>query len=131
MASIRIPKRVLVIDDETHVREIIQTCLEAFAGWRVSSAESAKVGLVMVNADPPDAIVLDVTMPEMSGLDFLQALRTNPETQSIPVVLLTARADLIEPDRLRRLAVSGGITKPFDATTLHQQIAQMLGWELL
>jgi CheY-like chemotaxis protein len=130
MVSISVPKRVLVIDDETHVREIIQTCLEAFAGWSVISAESAEVGLIIVNADPPDAIVLDVMMPKMSGLDLVQALQANPNTQSIPVVLLTARADLLEPDRLGRLAVSGGITKPFDATTLHQQIAQILGWEL-
>jgi CheY-like chemotaxis protein len=129
MASVEASKKVLIIDDETHVREVIQICLEVFTGWTVTIEESAEDGLIVVSADPPDAIVLDVMLPGMSGLAFLRLLRSSPNTQSIPVVLLTARADLIEPDHLSRLDVSGGITKPFDATQLHQQIAQILAWE--
>jgi CheY-like chemotaxis protein len=69
-------------------------------------------------------------MPEMDGLVLLQKLQVNPVTQLIPVVFLTARQSLTEPQRFQRLGVKGAIAKPFDSLTLVPQIAKALGWNL-
>lgn len=129
MASATAKRQILIVDDEAHVREIVKTCLETLGGWNTISAVSGEEGLLKAMVHRPDAIVLDVMMPEMNGLDFLQRLRTNPVTQSIPVVILSAEADRLEPGCFTGLAITGIIPKPFNPITLHQQIAQILAWE--
>jgi CheY-like chemotaxis protein len=62
------PKHVLVIDDEAHVREVVQVCLEILGGWTVRVAASGEEGLMEVVQSLPDLIVLDVMMPNMNGL---------------------------------------------------------------
>ena len=96
-------KRILLIDDEEHVREVVQTCLETLGGWNVLSAASAQEGLIRAQAEQPDAILLDVMMPGMDGLAFLRQLRSNRATQDIPVVLLTAMAHRFNPQQLTEL----------------------------
>lgn len=123
-------KRVLVIDDEVDVRTVVQRCLEDLAGWEVMTAASGQEGLVQVVADPPDAILLDIMMPEMNGIDFLQALRTQPEGLSVPVVLLTAKVSLTQDSTFPPLDVEGIIHKPFDPFRLVEQISNFLGWTM-
>lgn len=121
-------KRILFIDDELHIRQVVKACLEALGGWNVLLAASSQEGLVKAVSEKPDAILLDVMMPEMDGLALLQQLKANPVTQSIPVVFLTARLSLTEPQRFRELGVKGAIAKPFNSLTLVPQIANTLGW---
>lgn len=121
-------KRILIVDDEVHVREVVQTCLETLGGWNVLSAASGREGLVRAKAEQPDAILLDVMMPGMDGFAFLRQLRANPATQDIPVVLLTAMAYRFNQQQLTELGVRGAITKPFNPVSLTDQIAQALGW---
>lgn len=128
MTSTLATKRLLIIDDEAHVREVVQTCLEALGGWNILTAASGQEGLEKAATNQPDAIILDIMMPGMSGLDFLRYLNANSALQSIPVVLLTARADLIESDKSLPFNTAGAIAKPFDPRTLHLQIATLLGW---
>lgn len=128
--NIMCPKRVLIIDDEEVVREIVQGCFEDVARWEVITAVSGQEGLQKTLADRPDAIVLDVMMPEMNGITFLQRLKANPATQSIPVVLLTAKVDLVDPDRWAALGAVGAIAKPFDPIELVNQVATFLDWEI-
>ncbi|WP_242056830.1 response regulator [Planktothrix sp. FACHB-1355] len=123
-------KRILVIDDEPDVRAIVQGCLEDIAGWDVITAGSGQEGLVKVVTDKPDAIVLDVMMPGMDGLAFLKELRNQPEGQSIPTVLLTAKVRLDEPEILSKLGIEGVVSKPFDPFMLTEQIAAYLGWDI-
>jgi CheY-like chemotaxis protein len=121
-------KLILVIDDEFNIRRIVQASLESLGGWNVLLAASAKEGLVKAISLQPDAILLDVMMPEMDGLALLAQLKANPVTQSIPVVLLTARRSLTEPQRFQELGVKGAIAKPFNSLTLVSQIANAVGW---
>ena len=121
-------KRILVIDDDDVIQEIVQNCLEDVAGWQVLLASSGWEGLKKAIAEQPDAIVLDVMMPGMDGITFLNLLRTNSQVQAIPVVLLTAKVDLTARDRLGELGVLGVIAKPFGAIELVEQIAGFLGW---
>lgn len=123
-------KRILVIDDELHIRQILKACLENLAGWNVSLAASGREGLRKAVLEKPDAILLDVMMPEMDGLALLQQLQSNPLAQSIPVVFLTAKLSLTEPQRFQILGVQGAIAKPFNALTLVPQIANILAWDL-
>ncbi|NEQ11264.1 MAG: response regulator, partial [Moorea sp. SIO4E2] len=73
-------KRILVIDDDDGVREIIQFSLEAAAGWEVLTAASGKEGLAKAEADQPDAILLDVMMPELDGPATFRQLQANAVT---------------------------------------------------
>ena len=123
-------RRILIIDDDDPVREVIHSCLEDMAGWQVESASSGQEGLGLIQFNTFDVIVLDMMMPEMDGTAFLRQLRANPATRQIPVVILTAKVDWIEPGDLEDLAVEGIIAKPFDPILLVQQIAEFLGWLL-
>ena len=123
-------KRILFIDDELHIRQIVKACLETLAGWEVVLSASGQEGLEKAISDKPDAILLDVMMPEMDGLVLLRKLQTNSITQSIPVVFLTARLSLTEAQRFEQLGVKGAIAKPFNSLTLVSQIANALGWNL-
>lgn len=83
--------RILIVDDEPHVRRLIEVNLTR-AGYRVEQAENGAQALTRVREDPPDLIVSDVMMPYMDGFAFLRALRSDPTTREIPVVMLTAKA---------------------------------------
>ncbi|MEI2580493.1 response regulator [Scytonema sp. PRP1] len=123
-----IAKRVLIIDDEEDIREVAQLTLEAVGGWQVFTAESGLKGLQLAEAEKPDAIVLDVMMPEMDGIATFQKLQANPATQNIPVILMTAKVQSSEQRRFAELGVTGLIAKPFDPMTLTDQLAEALGW---
>jgi CheY-like chemotaxis protein len=121
-------KRILVIDDEDGIREIIQICLEAAAGWDVLTAASGSEGLAMAQTSQPDAILLDVMMPDMDGPTTFRYLQANMVTQHIPTILLTAKAKISEQKQFIDLGVTGVITKPFKAQDLVDQIRDILNW---
>lgn len=123
-------KRILVIDDEERIQEVVQTCLEILAGWEVFTAGNGTQGLHKAQTQQPDAILLDVSLPEMDGLTIFQKLQENPPTQSIPVVLLTAKVQPADRERFAQLGISGVITKPFDPMQLASQVASAVGWNL-
>ena len=99
-------KRILVVDDEPDFCAIVQGQLEK-EGFEVEIAYNGVEGLEKVHANPPDAIVLDVMMPEMDGFDFLDELRRTPEGAGVPVVVLTAK-DLSKEERAR---LNGGVAR--------------------
>jgi CheY-like chemotaxis protein len=120
-------RRVLLIDDEDDIREIAQLSLEMVAKWDVVTASSGAEGIVRALADQPDAILLDVMMPDLDGEATFQQLQAQPGTRHIPVILLTAK--YLDPalDQLARDVVAI-IPKPFDPMRLAGQIADALGW---
>jgi CheY-like chemotaxis protein len=120
-------RRVLLIDDEDDVREVAQLSLEMVAKWDVLTARSGAEGLLLAAADQPDAIVLDVMMPDMDGPATFTRPQANPATRHIPVILLTAR--ILDPATdCFALEVVTIISKPFDPMRLPGQIADALGW---
>jgi CheY-like chemotaxis protein len=121
-------KRILVIDDEDGIREIIQICLEAVAGWQVLTAASGSEGLANAQSTLPDAILLDVMMPDLDGPTTFRQLQANAATQHIPTILLTAKAKISEHQQFINLGVTGVITKPFKAQDLVNQIREILNW---
>jgi CheY-like chemotaxis protein len=122
-------KRVLVIEDETGIRNVVQYSLIAIAHWQVITAESGAIGLVKAEQERPDAILLDVMMPEMDGIETFRQLQANPKLRSIPTILLTAKAQTSEQQQFINLGVAGVITKPFKAPDLVAQMRRILHWE--
>lgn len=120
-------KRILVIDDEEGLREIIRFSLEAASGWEVLTAASGQEGIRLAIAEQPDAILLDFTMPGLSGLETLEQLKQSPETQNISVIMLTAKSDG-ELSELIELGARGKIMKPFKPQTLVNEICALLSW---
>jgi CheY-like chemotaxis protein len=121
-------KCVLVIDDDDGVREIIQISLEAAAGWQVFTASSGREGLQVAADKQPDAILLDVMMPDMDGAETFRRLQASSDTASIPTILLTAKAKMSEQQQYMNLGVTGIITKPFEALNLVNRIQTILNW---
>lgn len=122
-------KSILVIDDDPDIREITQLTLETFGGWEVTTAGSGQEGVAMAAAQHPDAILLDVMMPGMDGHMTLDQLRTQVETESIPVVLLTAKVLPADQREFAAWGVAGLVAKPFDPVSLSSQVAECLGWK--
>jgi CheY-like chemotaxis protein len=121
-------RRVLIIDDEDDIREVAALSLEATADWEILTARSGKEGIRVAAAEKPDAILMDVMMPEMDGPTTFKQLQLNPETKGIPVVLLTAKVQGVDQRRFAGLGVAAILFKPFDPLTLSSQIADVLGW---
>lgn len=122
-------KRILIIDDDEAICELIRISLEAARDWQVLTAHSGKEGLARACAERPDAILLDVMIPDMDGPTIVQALRADPATQSIPVVLLTGSVPPADEGRPANPQVEAVISKPFNALRLAEQITTALGWE--
>ena len=121
-------KRILIIDDDDYIRELTQVSLELGAGWEVVGAGSGQEGIAKAEAEQPDAILLDVMMPNMDGLDTLQALRSDAKMQNVPVIFLTA-IDSHHRDKLAQtLGVAAVFDKPFNPITLASEVAAVLGW---
>ena len=121
-------RRILLVDDEDHIREVAQVSLEMTAGWEVLTAGSGSEGLATAVAEQPDAILLDMMMPDMDGPATFQGLLADQRTRHIPVVLLTAKVQASDRRRFAALGVAGVIAKPFDPLSLADQVAETLGW---
>ncbi|MBE9017737.1 two-component system response regulator [Chroococcidiopsis sp. CCALA 051] len=123
-------KRILLIDDEQRLSRVIETCLRKLGGWTVLTAQSGSEGLQKAQTQQPDAILLDVMMPDLDGIALFRELQENPATQAIPVILLTAKVQPVDRESYARLGVVGAIAKPFDPLQLANQIAETLGWQI-
>lgn len=121
-------KQVLIVDDEEGIREVIQLSLERETDWNVWTAGSGQEGIAIARSQPLDLILLDVVMPQEDGIAVYKKLQLNESTNTIPVILLTAKARLSDPEEFMSLGISGIITKPFKFETLAQSISQIVGW---
>jgi CheY-like chemotaxis protein len=118
-------RRVLVIDDDEDIRMLVRLGLQRVAGIEVLEATNGREGVEVARAERPDAILLDVMMPEMDGPTTVSELRGLPETGAIPIVLLTAKVQ--DRERLAELPIQGTIPKPFDPLELPRHLEEMVG----
>jgi CheY-like chemotaxis protein len=119
---------ILIIDDEEDIRDVTQLTLELEGGWTVLTAESGRQGVDLARFHHPDAILLDVMMPDMDGLMTAKVLQEFPDTQSIPVLLLTAKGATEIIENFQGIGIAAAISKPFDPLQLVPQIKQILAW---
>jgi CheY-like chemotaxis protein len=117
-----------MIDDEDDIREVGKLSLQLTEGWLVTTACGGATGAALALSMGPDAILLDVMMPDMDGPSTLRALQAQDATKSIPVIFLTAKVQTADRQKFMQLGVRGIISKPFDPLTLGQQIKDVLSW---
>ena len=117
--------RILVIEDEPALVEMLRYNLEK-EGFDVATALNGEEGLTAVGETKPDLILLDWMLPHVSGLEICRQLRRGRDTQTIPVIMLTARGE--ESDRVRALDVGADdyVTKPFSPVELTARIRAVL-----
>lgn len=127
-AKVSVSMRILVVDDEEDMREVAQLSLEMVGGWSVLTASSAEEAVRVAALELPDAILMDVMMPDADGPETVLRLRARAETRHIPVVLLTAKVGEADVKGFEALEVAGVLAKPFDPMRLPAQLATVLQW---
>jgi CheY-like chemotaxis protein len=118
--------QVLHVDDEPDIREVVQISLGLDPQFAVRSCCSGRDAIAAAAEWSPDLILLDVMMPEMDGPATLARLRESPQTSTIPVIFMTARAQQRELQRFRALGAEGVIPKPFDPLTLAARVREQM-----
>ena len=106
------PKKILIVEDEPDMQQMVQMRLEA-AGYKVITANNGQEGLAKVNEELPDLIISDVLMPVMDGFTFYKELKAKKATEDIPVLILTARGKM--EDSFKVMGADDFIAKPFNA----------------
>jgi two-component system, OmpR family, phosphate regulon response regulator PhoB len=119
------PSSVLVVEDEPDIAALVAYHL-AREGYQVRTLADGADALKVVATERPDLVVLDLMLPGMGGLDVLRELRTRPESENLPVILLTARRE--EQDRVEglRLGADDYLPKPFSPQELVLRVAAVL-----
>jgi CheY-like chemotaxis protein len=127
-------KKILVIDDEPHVVTYLETLLQD-NGYETASAANGREAMEKVKTEKPDAITLDITMPEQSGIRFYRDLKENPEFADIPVLVVTAVTGYGgDPDTFENFLKSrrqipppeGFFSKPIDRDEFLQAVEELV-----
>jgi len=114
--------RVLVAEDDPDIQVILRMVLTRMGKCEVTFTDQGDQVVPMAKSGSPMLILLDMMLPQMSGMEICQALKNDPATQSIPVIFLTARTQPTEMQEGLRLGAVGYLAKPFDPMTLIAQI---------
>jgi len=117
--------RILVVDDEAANRGLVRRVLDPL-GYEVIEASDGEEALAAVAAQPPDLVLLDLVMPRMDGYAVVQALKSDPKTRLIPVVMLTSQDQLSEKIRAVQYGVDDYLYKPFHVVELTARVHSLL-----
>lgn len=117
-----IPAKILVIEDDLHIRRLVRAALER-AGHAVVEAATAREGLSLVDIDRPDAVLLDLGLPDRDGLEVIQLIRARGD---MPVIVISARDATSEKVAALDLGADDYLTKPFDTEELLARIRTAL-----
>lgn len=120
------PGRVLLIEDEPNIIEAVRFILSR-DGWRVDTHSDGQTALEAVRHRRPDLVILDVMLPNKSGFDILNDLRTDDELGQVPVLMLTARGQTKDRELAEKLGVSRFMTKPFSNMEILQTVRELVG----
>ncbi|MBL4812704.1 MAG: response regulator [Rhodobacteraceae bacterium] len=117
--------RVLLIEDEPNIIEALSFILSR-DGWTVHTHSDGETAMQKVRASPPDLVILDVMLPGRSGYDILVEMRSDPELEDIPVMMLTARGQTKDREMAMRLGATHFMTKPFSNAQIIENVRQLV-----
>jgi two-component system alkaline phosphatase synthesis response regulator PhoP len=117
--------KILIVDDEQDIANLVAYNLEK-EGYAIVKAYDGETALTMIKIQKPDMIILDLMLPKMNGLDVCKAIRRNPDTAGLPVIMLTAKGD--EVDKIIGLEIGADdyVTKPFSVKELIARVRRIL-----
>lgn len=119
------PKHIIVVDDDKEVREIVTFALNC-NGFEVAAASNGQQLHHLLASQVPDLIILDVMMPGQNGYQLFHSLRNNPDTQQIPIIIMTAHAENIYERISADLGAAKHVTKPFHPLDLVEKVRALL-----
>jgi DNA-binding response OmpR family regulator len=117
--------KILVIDDEPAVVELLKYCLEKH-GYKAITAKSGAEGLKKANSQKPDLILLDIIMPEMDGFTVLRQLRAENSTCKLPIILLTAKSEINDVFEAEKYRATDYVIKPVELSELLKLLEKYL-----
>ena len=117
--------KVLVLDDEPNIVLSLEFLMQQ-AGFEVETAEDGVTALAKVEAAPPDLILLDISLPGISGFDVLEQLRQEPLYARLPIIMLTAHGREVEKEKGLALGADDYVTKPFSTQALVEKVQALL-----
>lgn len=120
--------KVLVVDDNVHMRKLVTTILQAFGVVQIFEAESGERAWAILRETNPDVIVLDWVMDGMSGIDLVRMIRTNPQSANpfVPVIMLTGHTSIEHVSAARDCGINEFIAKPVSAKTMMQRLTAVI-----
>jgi DNA-binding response OmpR family regulator len=118
--------KIAVVDDEEAMVQLLTVELES-EGYEVLPANNGTSGLKMIEDRRPDLVILDIMMPDLSGYEIIEALKSNPALSNIPIILLTAKSLDDDIQKGLDLGAQDYVTKPFHAGLLIKRISTLLG----
>ncbi len=119
-------KTVLIVEDEENIGLALRYLIEGL-GYEARYARDGEEALLMVEAEPPDLMLLDIMMPKRDGYDVCQTIRSNPGWQGIKIIMLSARGRDVEIEKGLALGADDYMTKPFSTRDLTLRVRSMLG----
>jgi DNA-binding response OmpR family regulator len=119
-------KTILLVDDEAHLRLLVHTTLDNPA-YRILQASDGLAALDLARKEYPDLLVLDWMMPGMSGIEVAGALRQDPTTCHIPIIMLTAKGQEADKEQGRAVGTYAYLVKPFSPLELLEKVQEVLG----
>ncbi|MFH1836904.1 MAG: response regulator [Candidatus Omnitrophota bacterium] len=118
-------KKILVVDDEPHIIMMVKSRLAA-NGFDVVTANSGLEGFEIAKKERPDLIILDILMPEMTGLEALEKIKSTEETKNIPVIMFTAKGQSDDIEKAQEGGAADYIVKPFSPLVLLEKVKKAL-----
>ena len=119
------PHRILIVDDEPHMLRLTELSLKK-GGFDLLIGRNGHQAIDLAQRNHPDLIVMDVLMPEMDGLTALRALKQQPATAEIPVIMLTARGHVMTRQEAESSGAALFLTKPFSPTHLLREAERLI-----
>ncbi|MFG6177807.1 response regulator transcription factor [Halomonas sp. THAF12] len=117
--------KVLVVDDEPNIVLSLEFLMQE-AGFEVMTAEDGETALARVAEEPPDLVLLDISLPGIGGFDVLERLRADPALARLPIIMLTAHGREVEREKGLALGADDYVTKPFSTRTLVDKVKALL-----
>ncbi|MCE0731692.1 response regulator [Halomonas sp. G15] len=117
--------KVLVVDDEPNIVLSLEFLMQQ-AGFEVVTAEDGESALARIEEGPPDLVLLDISLPGISGFDVLERLRGDPTHARLPIIMLTAHGREVEREKGLALGADDYVTKPFSTQALVEKVKSLL-----
>ena len=123
-------KKILIIDDEEDFCFFVKKNLEAISNYEIITANKGKKGIQIARKEKPDLILLDIMMPGIDGFEVLKRLKANEKTQSIPVIMLTAKDEDESKIKASGLYCEDYLVKPVEKLVLRAKIQKVLSLKI-